>query len=346
MKRLDEKLALLRLSEGLGLEPNPKLLEDIRYLQEQQQRDLKRQAELEARTRAASQALFESKPLIITRLTNPESNPEVVASVPVLEGEETQAQRLIDEYKPSNVDLVAKNLTETVVSQGEPGLVPQPADPLTKKVELLEKWISRIAATGPGGGEVNFRWLDDVDRSSINEDWYLTYNPTTKKFEFRNIYASLFDATRVSIEAFDRSTSIALTATPALLKPSSTTNVKNMTYDSSTGIFTFLTNCEVTLALILNAVSTQAGQRVYQYAERNTGSGWSVIANSGKTYELTNNNHTQIVNAQTVSRQAGEQIRYYIYSDDTKVSLVTDTMPNLTSTAVYAPAIRIQYAGR
>ena len=135
-------------------------------------------------------------------------------------------------------------------------------------------------------------------------------------------------------------------SSPVLLRPSSTTNVKNMAYDSSTGIFTFLTNCEVSLAITLNAVSTQAGQRVYQYAERNTGSGWSVIANSGKSYELINNNHTQIVNAQTISRQAGEQIRYYIYSDDAKVSLVTDTMPNVTGSTVYIPAIRIQYAGR
>ena len=184
MKRLDEKLALLRLSEGLGLEPDPKLLEDIHYLQEQQQRDLKRQTELEARTRAARESLFESKPLIITRLTNSESNPEVIASVPVLEGEETQAQRLIDEHKPSNVDLVAKNLTETVVSQGEPGLVPKPADPLNKKVELLEKWISRIAATGPGGGEVNLRWLDDVHRNSIGDGQYLRYDTPLKKFTF------------------------------------------------------------------------------------------------------------------------------------------------------------------
>ena len=214
MKRLDEKLALLRLSEGLGLEPDPKLLEDIHYLQEQQQRDLKRQTELEVRTRAARESLFESKPLVITRLTNTESNPEVIASVPVLEGEETQAQRLIDEHKPSNVDLVAKNLTETVVSQGEPGLVPKPADPLNKKVELLEKWISRIAATGPGGGEVNLRWLDDVNRNSISDGQYLRYDTPLKKFTFDAGFHNAFSGSWAS---HYNQTSTATSATAILL---------------------------------------------------------------------------------------------------------------------------------
>jgi transcription elongation GreA/GreB family factor len=68
---------------------------------------------------------------------------------------------------------------------------PQPVDPnfaaLTKKIQFLEQAIGRIAATGPGSGEVNLRYLDDVDRASIYDMRYMRYNATSKKFEFAEV---------------------------------------------------------------------------------------------------------------------------------------------------------------
>jgi hypothetical protein len=68
---------------------------------------------------------------------------------------------------------------------------PQPVDPnfaaLTKKIQFLEQAIGRIAATGPGSGEVNLRYLDDIDRASIVDMRFLRYNATTKKFEFAEV---------------------------------------------------------------------------------------------------------------------------------------------------------------
>ena len=56
---------------------------------------------------------------------------------------------------------------------------------LQRKLKSLEDWVTKISMTGPGGGEVNFRWLDDVDRSTIgNTDQILRYDPDTKKFFF------------------------------------------------------------------------------------------------------------------------------------------------------------------
>ena len=67
---------------------------------------------------------------------------------------------------------------------------PQPVDPnftsLQRKVQFLEQAIGRIAATGPGSGEVNLRWLDDVERSTIQDQHYLRYDAPTKKFVFDN----------------------------------------------------------------------------------------------------------------------------------------------------------------
>jgi hypothetical protein len=228
----------------------------------------------------------------------------------------------------------------------KPTKVAEPEAPLSNefrqvndKIKFLERWLSQIQNTGPGSGEVNFRYLDDVNRSSIDKDRQLMYDPISKKF--------LFVDTRVSIEAYDLSLNIPLLTTPQLLKPSSFINSKNVTYDPATGIFTFLTQCEITLALTVNALASASNQRVYQYAERNTGSGWVPIQNSGKSFQLTNTQHTQIVNSQTISRQAGEQIRYYIYASQAdKTSLITETLINTNGSAVYVPAIRIQYSGR
>ena len=339
MNKLQEKRSLVRMAEALGQTPDPSLLEDIARLEALEARIKRNIAEdlndiFSPQQTVVSEkqvdkvieniAILEEEPILITRIAVPESNTDIKVEV------------------PSVADQIADSISRQMATEGTlvrpDAEMPGPTAAIEQKIKYLENWISRIAATGPGSGEVNFRWLDDVNRATINKDWYLTYNPGSKKFEFVD--------TRVSIEAFDRSTSIALTAIPTLLRPNSTTNAKNMTYDSSTGIFTFLTQCEVSLAISLNALSSAGGQRVYQYAERNIGSGWTVIANSGKTFELVNGAHTQIVNAQTISRLAGEQIRYFIYSDDAKVNLVTDTLPNTTGITVYVPAIRIQYAGR
>lgn len=56
---------------------------------------------------------------------------------------------------------------------------------LQEKLKFLEDWVSKISMAGPGSGEVNFRWLDDVNRDTIgNTDQILRYNPNDKKFFF------------------------------------------------------------------------------------------------------------------------------------------------------------------
>lgn len=55
------------------------------------------------------------------------------------------------------------------------------------KIKFLERWVSQIQNTGPGSGEVNFRYLDDVNRltmSPSNDNWLLEYDVATKKVQF------------------------------------------------------------------------------------------------------------------------------------------------------------------
>lgn len=145
------------------------------------------------------------------------------------------------------------------------------------------------------------------------------------------------------IEVYDLSASIALTGTPTLLAPATTlAGASGITYDAATGIFTFENAGSYSLSLVVNALASATAQSVYIYAEKNTGLGWAVNANSGKSYQLINNQLTQVIYAQAIYRQAGEQTRYKIYSNDSKVELQTFTMPSVTGVRV--PAIRIQYS--
>jgi hypothetical protein len=145
------------------------------------------------------------------------------------------------------------------------------------------------------------------------------------------------------IETATTSGTIALSTTPTLLKPTTTVSGSGISYDSSTGEFTFTYAGSYDLSLHVNATASASNQFVYIYAENNTGSGWVVNANSGKLYELTNANTVQIIYAQSVHRTAGQKVRYKIYSNDVKVSLNTSTLPGGVGAIV--PAIRIQYAG-
>lgn len=146
------------------------------------------------------------------------------------------------------------------------------------------------------------------------------------------------------IEAYDLSASIALSATPILLTPASTSSgAVGITYNSTTGVFTFANAGGYSLSLVLSAVASAAGQFLYLYQETWNGSAWVPNANSGKYLQLLNNQVTQIVATQAIYRAAGSQVRYWIYSNSNKVTLQTFTLPGIVP-VVYTPAIRIQYA--
>ena len=84
---------------------------------------------------------------------------------------------------------VDRYLKTASFQQPDPDTVSRDVDDIRAKIKFLEQAIGRIAATGPGGGEVNLRWLDDVDRDTIDDGKFLRYNDTKKKFEFVEIKA-------------------------------------------------------------------------------------------------------------------------------------------------------------
>ena len=126
--------------------------------------------------------------------------------------ETIEAQQVITEYRepskaelnttiiPQDIELptpeersvgikydVDRYLKTASFQQPDPDTVSPDVNDIRAKIKFLEQAIGRIAATGPGGGEVNLRWLDDVDRSTIYDMRYLRYNNTKKKFEFAEV---------------------------------------------------------------------------------------------------------------------------------------------------------------
>jgi hypothetical protein len=55
---------------------------------------------------------------------------------------------------------------------------------LTQKIKYLEQWMSRVAATSAGGGEVRVLRMDDVNSSTVGNGKYLKYDGATQKLVF------------------------------------------------------------------------------------------------------------------------------------------------------------------
>lgn len=66
-------------------------------------------------------------------------------------------------------------------------------DSIRKELDILKKTVTdlhryaRNASQMGGGGEVNLRYLDDVNMASIDDNLFLRYNASTKLFEFVNV---------------------------------------------------------------------------------------------------------------------------------------------------------------
>lgn len=88
-------------------------------------------------------------------------------------------------YTKAEIDALLKH--NASFQQPDPEKVDPNFKAVQNKLKFLEQAIGKIAATGPGGGEVNLRWLDDVARETISDGRWLKYDDSRKKFVFDEI---------------------------------------------------------------------------------------------------------------------------------------------------------------
>jgi hypothetical protein len=148
-KKLQETRSLINMSRMLGQEPAPELLEQLNRLEAEAVKKQQREAAIKDRI---AQDLVE----IFTPATVVEPKIETPAPEPIVETVQMPA---------TVADQVAESIKRQL--QTEEGTVvrpdpqmPNPNAALEQKVKYLENWISRIAATGPGGGAASTITLD------------------------------------------------------------------------------------------------------------------------------------------------------------------------------------------
>ena len=222
MKSIKEKQFLVNMALALGQTPDPalmkeidehnKLMESITVKGDEFSSFLAQLAQLKDEVEAVKQVVevkqqyFEPKdypkPPTLEELMaivpeevfepKPEYAPEV-RKEPVLE----ELEEPVAEEKENISPLIAaasSHITKEVQMEANSFQQPEPTDPilrsvedLKKKIKFLEGWISKIAMTGPGSGEVNLLKLDDVDTSNIGNNKFLRYNATNAKIEFATV---------------------------------------------------------------------------------------------------------------------------------------------------------------
>lgn len=116
-----------------------------------------------------------------------ELSEETIVEEIVEEVVETPVEPIVEKVIEKTPDDVSKYLTGKSFQQPNPDPVNKNLEAIQAKMKFLEQAIGRIAAAGPGGGEVNLRFLDDVARDTIADGRWLKYDATRKKFIFDDI---------------------------------------------------------------------------------------------------------------------------------------------------------------
>ena len=102
----------------------------------------------------------------------------------ISEGEIENIEKVdIQEEQPINgfksvIDVISKQEAR------KEKLQEQPNDPVSTRIEKLEKWIQKIAVSGPGSGEVRILNMDDVNTTDLANNKVLKYQSSSGKFIF------------------------------------------------------------------------------------------------------------------------------------------------------------------
>ena len=181
------KYALLKeeLDNKDPLKRYAQIKEELDYIKEENVRKFEEdKKKREEDTLEAMESLFHS-------LGGEESD---IKNQPIIADE--QPQELISEEEIINVEKVDVQEEQpinglesvvNVISKQEARrekLQEQPNDPVSARIEKLEKWIRKIAVAGAGSGEVRLLNLDDVNTTDLANNKYLKYNSSTGKFVF------------------------------------------------------------------------------------------------------------------------------------------------------------------
>jgi hypothetical protein len=191
MKSIKELELLVNFAKSLGQTPDPEMVDQIREHYELQKK------------------IVESVKANSTKDLNNAFGQKIIKE-PIYELVQTQTikEDLTEETIPdtpspeqSLAERTAKFISEAPkdsYQQPDPLVVPGDMDAVRGKLKFLEQWISKVSMAGPGSGEVNLRFLDDVYRPNITPQSFIYYNDTNKKFDFTSNITNYVDIENTS----------------------------------------------------------------------------------------------------------------------------------------------------
>jgi hypothetical protein len=187
---IDEEKLLKNFAKALGNENLLEKLEQKKKKEEQLLENMNRVfSGLSFKEKMQVEKAFEQPVPIIEDVpvgfTAPPPKPGEPAAIPL--GAQPLPQLPHKDFVTRSVDALSQKSRDEYVAAVDqiPNSIRKELDILKKTVTDLHRFASRVSQMG-GGGEVNLRYLDDVDRSTIADGLYLSYNATTKKFQFTN----------------------------------------------------------------------------------------------------------------------------------------------------------------
>lgn len=179
MNKLQEKRALLALAQRFGQPPAPGLVEEIQRLEEEERCVSLREAEIRQRIAEDLQQIWGKQHELVQ--SSPEPEPEPKQDTPA------EPEPVSTSIAESIAHKVARVISESGVVAPEPVLA-QPQKDVLQEIKYLREWISRIAATGPGGGAAQIYNLDIPAKSVTGDytigrkDYYIGVSSTVKTY--------------------------------------------------------------------------------------------------------------------------------------------------------------------
>ena len=184
-EELDNKDPLVRyvkIKEELDnkdpLKRYAQIKEELDYIKEENARKFEKdKKKRDENTLEAMESLFHS---LGGEESDVEDQPIIIDEQPqelIFEKVDIREEQPINGFE-SVVDVISKQEAR------KEKLQEQPNDPVSARIDKLEKHIQKIAFAGPGSGEVRLLNLDDVDTTDLANNKTLKYNSSTGKFIF------------------------------------------------------------------------------------------------------------------------------------------------------------------
>lgn len=173
--------------------------------------------------------------------------------------------------------------------------------------------------------------LTSIQGGSITERYHLSAN----EYNRRNNYMDVQSTT----------SGIVLPTVPTVIKPVTTVASNGITYDSSTGEYTFTYGGTYSLSITLNATASAANKTLYFYAEEDSGSGWVIRRYSARSRLLATTTEEQTVFTASIHFDVGTKTRHNIWASSATITLNSTDVPGTTAGTVTIPALRVSWEG-